>query len=380
MAKRYGIGALEWDSLVSAVYDCALDPGRWNGVLQSIGQLTQSHAGVLHCLNHQSRAGQPGSVLIEHNTDPSWSLKYREHYAALNPERHRVKQIPLFKPFTFSDLFGWDAFAKTAYHNEYRAPQGFGDSLNLLIERDNRRTVSISLFRPAHNPIFGAGDKLLIERLVPHIKRCSQIAGLLEHTNGETDRLTEVLNRLNLGVVILDQDRRMMYCNPVADVMATEQVFALRRDGTLLFAEAADTAWLAQCFKGIAGPGAKRALAVADAARSVVATAILVDRSEAGIRIFQDVRRSFCLLVLNRATADAPGGRDILAQTHALSPAELRVLGGLLDGSRLTAIAADLDIKLSTVKTHLQQIFAKTGTHRQADLVRKAAALRLAIW
>ena len=40
-------------------------------------------------------------------------------------------------------------------------------------------------------------------------------------------------------------------------------------------------------------------------------------------------------------------------------------------------IANALGIEGSTVKTHLLHIFAKTGTHRQVDLVKLAASMAL---
>jgi FixJ family two-component response regulator len=42
----------------------------------------------------------------------------------------------------------------------------------------------------------------------------------------------------------------------------------------------------------------------------------------------------------------------------------------VLDGSGLGPIADEMSVSLSTVRTHLQHVFDKTQTHRQAELVR----------
>jgi DNA-binding CsgD family transcriptional regulator len=55
-----------------------------------------------------------------------------------------------------------------------------------------------------------------------------------------------------------------------------------------------------------------------------------------------------------------------------LTEAEFRLLKGLVAGERLGAYAARSDVKLSTVKTHLQSLFDKLGERRQTDLVRRA--------
>jgi DNA-binding CsgD family transcriptional regulator/PAS domain-containing protein len=60
----------------------------------------------------------------------------------------------------------------------------------------------------------------------------------------------------------------------------------------------------------------------------------------------------------------------LLRQLHGLTFAEAEVLGRLTAGLRLAEIGDDLGISIETVRSHLKAIFAKTGTSRQADLVR----------
>jgi len=60
----------------------------------------------------------------------------------------------------------------------------------------------------------------------------------------------------------------------------------------------------------------------------------------------------------------------LLRQLHGLTFAESEVLGLLTAGLRPAEIADDLGVSVDTVRTHLRAIFGKTGTSRQADLVR----------
>jgi DNA-binding CsgD family transcriptional regulator len=54
----------------------------------------------------------------------------------------------------------------------------------------------------------------------------------------------------------------------------------------------------------------------------------------------------------------------------------VRLVEALLVGNSLVAVAARLCISENTAKKHLQNVFAKTRTHRQAQLVRLLMALR----
>jgi DNA-binding CsgD family transcriptional regulator len=66
---------------------------------------------------------------------------------------------------------------------------------------------------------------------------------------------------------------------------------------------------------------------------------------------------------------------DAITALFDLSVAESRTLAHLLAGRTPTEIARALNIALPTVRTHLARIFDKTGTSRQAELVRLAARL-----
>ncbi len=58
-----------------------------------------------------------------------------------------------------------------------------------------------------------------------------------------------------------------------------------------------------------------------------------------------------------------------LSAFYGLTPAETRITQALTQGRKLTQIAADLGVSRSTIAFHMRNIFQKTGTSRQAQLV-----------
>jgi DNA-binding CsgD family transcriptional regulator len=64
-----------------------------------------------------------------------------------------------------------------------------------------------------------------------------------------------------------------------------------------------------------------------------------------------------------------------LAAYYGLTPAEARVAGAIAAGLTRAEAAARLGVATSTVKTHLERIFAKTQASSQRDLARLAASL-----
>jgi DNA-binding CsgD family transcriptional regulator len=62
-----------------------------------------------------------------------------------------------------------------------------------------------------------------------------------------------------------------------------------------------------------------------------------------------------------------------MAAAYGLTPAETRLLESLLAGHTLAETATALNIAMTTAKTHLDNIFQKTGVNRQAELIRLAS-------
>jgi DNA-binding CsgD family transcriptional regulator len=60
---------------------------------------------------------------------------------------------------------------------------------------------------------------------------------------------------------------------------------------------------------------------------------------------------------------------DLLRCHFGLTPAEARLALHLVAGEALRPAAVKLSISYETARTHLKNIFGKTGTRRQAELV-----------
>ena len=76
---------------------------------------------------------------------------------------------------------------------------------------------------------------------------------------------------------------------------------------------------------------------------------------------------------LAEARGDYQNAEVLLTRAFELTPTELRVLLSIVEVGGVPETAEILGIAETTVKTHLHRVFSKTGTNRQADLVKLAA-------
>ena len=78
-------------------------------------------------------------------------------------------------------------------------------------------------------------------------------------------------------------------------------------------------------------------------------------------------------MLVYKAGMEHPRPPDIIASSYNLTPTELRVLLAIVEIGGAPEVAAKLGIAPSTVRTHVGRLFEKTGTKRQAELVRLVA-------
>jgi DNA-binding CsgD family transcriptional regulator len=76
---------------------------------------------------------------------------------------------------------------------------------------------------------------------------------------------------------------------------------------------------------------------------------------------------------VRKAGLDTPAAPEVIARLYGLTPSELRVLLAVFESGGVPNVADALGISEATAKTHLRRLFEKTGTARQADLVKLVA-------
>jgi DNA-binding CsgD family transcriptional regulator len=65
----------------------------------------------------------------------------------------------------------------------------------------------------------------------------------------------------------------------------------------------------------------------------------------------------------------------LLQRVYGLTPAEARAALALCDGGSLEAVAAQLNVTLNTLKTHLKSIYTKTSAENRAALTKLMLSL-----
>lgn len=183
------------------------------------------------------------------------------------------------------------------------------------------------------------------------------------------------LNRLPMGVVIVNASAQVLFMNNSAsDIFALSDGVEVGATGIVRTSKVAET-------KNLHG-------LIADAADGVSSNGDVSGEGGAMSVSRPSYKRSFSLLVvplpdddditsdigtvavfINDPEMHNEPPTKVLARLYGLTDAEARLLQALIVGKKLEKVAEEFNVSMNTVRSHLKQVFRKTGTNRQPELV-----------
>lgn len=364
------ISAQALSQAIGAIYDCAVYPDHWPEAMRQVTQLTASAAMGMGIIDHR----QKHNVRLYDYGYKEDDLKlYYEKYAATNPAFVARLIFPVGEPVTGEMLLDEQEFLDSRLYRDFLEPRGFRYGATIELLRTARRSAGTALMRKQGQCAYGVGDLALLRLLSPHLCRAFTIADALDLRTLKSEMLEATLDGLAAGVYLTARDGNIVYMNAAAEHQARTGNALRVMNNRLLPTDANAHATLAKIIDEVsrdetdAGPTG-HSLALPDAnGAGYVATVLPLERGRrqsivapfaASVAVFaQDPERVPLM----------PG--EAFAKLYRLTCGELRVLLTLAQGLGAKEAADMLGIGEPTVRTHLQRLFSKTGTSRQAELL-----------
>ena len=357
-------------ALIGSIYDCALDPDHWDKTLADIRDALCCMTAVLHLDDLLAdRAFIQKCVGME----PHWQLATTKYSTEINARMvEAIASLPsLDGPHVSSRHLTRAYWEASPYVQECLRPQGIVDTMEFFLMHTPTRFSGFGLARHERQGLITDREIELGGLLLPHLRRAVTISNVLDASTIERARMAEALDALRCGVVLTDERAAILYANRAAEQM-------LHNGGPI---------------QGTRGVLSVNAPSAAKELRSAIR---LAARDEAGIgktglaiRLSEPDAPPFFAHVLPMSGSDlrarlkpeavaavfiggVPDEQDAaetMAAAYGRTSAETRLLANLLGGRTLAETAAALGIAMTTAKMHLENIFSKTGVHRQAELM-----------
>ena len=334
--------------------------------------------GVAGSLQSHDILQKNASFYFTWNDNPEYTKSYIEKYAKLNPAiiltmmKTKVGEVS-----TFLDVVPLEEYWETQLYKEWSKPQGYIDALLVTLDKSATSFAGVAVMRhESHGPT-DEGARRRMSLLAPHFRRAVAISKVIDLHKVEAAAFADTLDGLAAGMILIDAGGRIVHANTNGIAMLDDGAVIRRKGDKLAATDAQADRLLHDIVAGAAGGDAtigSQVVAMPLAAASGERFVAHVLPLTSGARRTAGVAYSAVAAVfVRKAALNLPHPLDAMADAFKLTPAEMRVLMMIVEVGGVPEVAPVLGISETTVKTHLQRIFAKTGTSRQADLVKLVA-------
>lgn len=363
-------------SLIAAIYDSVDAPGGFADLLDPLERLVDGTSSQLLVL------GQGGAVLGNdaHGSDPASFVVYANHWRDRDP---RMAYAMGNQGRVHSDVEVIDrpTFERSAIYNEHLLLYGGCYTLFVVAPASPDLTTGMAIMRYPQAGPFGSLETERVQALLPHLCRATYLRQLVLGLKDQVGDLQQALDVAPMTLAVLDGRGALLCANRAAWALLEERPGIHLERGMLTAARPRDA-------KALSGAITQTAL-FSDAlvappscdSRAVASVSIERERGAPLSLVFSPLRPRSCI----RETASArarvlvtfqdPRARariapEIVTKLYGLTATEASLAAALVDGKTIVEFAASRGCSEETARTHAKRVLQKTGTKRQADLVR----------
>jgi DNA-binding CsgD family transcriptional regulator len=356
-------GALR-PNLIADIYAAALDEAEWPRFSTLVGKAAGIEA-VSVWLTEKSN-------IIEASMAPMYASllgPYREHFGKLDPWAAGLGRHPTEKVMLAYEHIREDDLQKTEFYHDFARPGGMFRPIGVKMRLAPDVYATMGSDNPFAKKLFGESDKSRVQQVLPHVKRALQLRRRQHQSIPAASTQASALNAFAFGVIICDNACRAVFVNGTAEDYAHQKMgitlgTSARAVSALL---ANETRTLTRLIHDAATGGAGGLLRVTGQDGTAVLIVLVTPLPRPLDRHYGPGHA----LVSLRSMRDRPAFAEAsLGALFGLSPTQAAIALALHAGKSPEQIATERGVQISTIRTHLAEIFARTAAENQRDLVR----------
>lgn len=315
------------------------------------------------------------AVLHLFNEEPDYTKLYLEKYLALNPCFPAATFCEAGRVYASTDFVPFEEMVETRFYEEWMKPQGMIDALGSNLEKGATYSSIVSVRMHEKDGLVDVDARRRFALIVPHFQRAVSIGRLFDQNKATHAVLTQTLDSVAAAVFLVGPNGRLVFTNAPGRVMLDEAGLLTERNGAL-FATALDAQRalreaLVAAENGNVATDSGGPISLATSQGRWFANVLPLtsgDRRRAGA-----LHSAVAAVFVRKSSPASPPPLGALAKLYKLTASEVRVIDAVMKVSGVKALAEQLGLTQATVKTHLHNVFRKTATARQSELVKLIA-------
>jgi DNA-binding CsgD family transcriptional regulator len=350
--------------LVGEIYRAILGAAPVADALGRLAQLTNSDKAFWGQFDQRRRAG---CFAESFNARPQFPDSYNSTYSTQNVWLAKSQYFQLEGlVWRGSKIVPMQELTHTQFYKDFLAAHEVYHTLHITIAIDGDQLSHVMLTRPQQESDFGESEIETAQCFALHARRALEDRRTASGLQMIKTGLAEVTEDAGLGVAILDPPSVIyasLTCEKILASLGAPTVArnggSMSRGGQMLFPRA-----VAEAING------------QDASS---ATSLIIDRPDGGkvlacIRAFPldglTARRAGLIVTFLDLSQHVVVDENLLQRAYDLTASEARVCSFLANGESVEDVSERLRISPNTARTHIKRIFSKTGSTRQAQLVK----------
>lgn len=357
--------------LIGDIYDAVLAASPWTSALEKAARFVGGPAASLFSEDATSNSG---ALAYQYGIAPQYTRAYFEKYVKLAPVHVGRAFTEMEEPIAAADFIPYDKFLKSQFYREWAQPQGLVDFVVSVLDKSPTSVTVFGVFRHARDGVVDAETRRRMRVLTPHFRRAVLIGKVIDLGQTESAAFGAVFDSLSAAIFLVDASGGILHANAAGRaILAADDLLYSARGRLVARDAAADRALRAEfaaAAKGEVAAGTSgMGIQLISRDREHYVAHILPLAPGAGLQ-----SNAVAALFVHRRALDAPTRPEMIARQYQLTPTELRVLMAIVNVGGGPRVADALGVTNGTVKTHLHRLYQKTGTARQADLVKLVAS------
>ena len=249
--------------------------------------------------------------------------------------------------------------------------------LQLSFSPTQNVSLVASVCREGGDRPFNAIEELTATKLYPVLSRYVRLWWLHRMERRRANALSAALDLSDIGVMLLDRRAELAFANIRASALLARQDGLKRQERSIVATETCDAVRLQAAIQHAVHCNRSRDKNVA------------VDQCAPTLALHRPTQGRALIVAVMNVESPAVDTRDPAVIIYVLDPeqdvekmlapvcgiykltgAEARLVRHLVSGLRINDAAERMQVRPETARAYLKQVFLKTGTNRQVDLVR----------
>ena len=376
-----------FDRLLASLHEVAFDYARWPTASALIDEVLGTHGNSM--MFGEGEAGQGIHIhfawlFYRGQRVRDLERLYYEDMYPIDERVPRLRQAPDSRILHMTDLYTEEERKTSPAYHALRTRGHAGNAVNVRLDGPGGSRIVWVIHDPLDANGWTSTQLDIVRGLLPHIRHAVRVQQTLVNSGALGETMTALLDNTGIGILQLDPRGRILAANDRARGLLRAANPLFDENGFLLARSPRDNDEL-QRRLGRALPPFGAQVATGRGLRE--GGSMLVSRTSPLPPLMlhvnpvgQSERRLGAWPVAALVLIEDPTPRTtveptVIGAALGLSPMQSRVAVHMAQGMSVPAIAAKMDRRISTIRTHVKAMYGRLGLTRQQELVRLVRSL-----